>query len=150
MEPYGNIYQGHQWLIACCMMALGHHLNQCWFLIIKVLWYSSECVFSVQAQFIILYNEFENYTFKLLPYPLGPRGQWVNDLSVCHHRYQHTPHSCVNGDPIVCSFFMGVSCRWGALNWRYCQSQKSALSEITDKLRSQALSLEHFEQWKRP
>ena len=51
-----------------CLMAPSHYLKQWWLLISEVLWHlhcSCESNFTVSAQDIILYDEFENYTFKL-------------------------------------------------------------------------------------
>ena len=36
--------------MACCLVALSHYLNQCWFLINDVLWHSSGSNFTVCAQ----------------------------------------------------------------------------------------------------
>ena len=45
MMPYGNMDLGQHWLsfvMACCLMALSHNLNQCWYIIDRVLWHSSD------------------------------------------------------------------------------------------------------------
>ena len=57
------------------LTALSHYPNQCWFLISKVLWHSPESNIPASAQAIILYNVFENYTFKFTTTSTG--GQWV-------------------------------------------------------------------------
>ena len=59
--------------MACC-------LNQCWLIISEVLWHSPENNFTAIVQSIILYNKFENYTFKIIV--TFPRGQWVEYLAV--------------------------------------------------------------------
>ena len=74
MLPYDIIK-----LMACCLIAPIHHLNQCWLLISEVLWHSSENNFTVNAQTSILYIEFENCTFKIIA--KSYRGQWVNTLA---------------------------------------------------------------------
>ena len=50
-------------VMACCLTAPSHYLNQCWPLISGILWHSSESNSTVSAQATILYNEFENSTF---------------------------------------------------------------------------------------
>ena len=66
---------------ACCLTALCHYLNQCWLLISEVLWHSSESNFTASAQATVLYNEFENYSFKITA--TSPRGQRV-DISMMY------------------------------------------------------------------
>ena len=59
--------------------APSHNLNQCWSIISEVPWHSSESKLTVSSQAIILYNEFENYAFKITA--ISPRGQWVKRFS---------------------------------------------------------------------
>ena len=47
-------------VVACCMAAPSHHLNQCWLLISEVMWHSPESNFTASDQAIILYDEFKN------------------------------------------------------------------------------------------
>ena len=61
-------------VMACCLTAPSHYLNQCWPLISEVLWCSPESNFTMSAQATILHNE--NYTFIISV--TSPRGQWVN------------------------------------------------------------------------
>ena len=65
-------------VMACCLTAPSHYLNQCWLLISDVSWHSSENNWTVSAQAIILYNNFENDALKITA--TSPRGQWVNSL----------------------------------------------------------------------
>ena len=67
MMPYGGIDLHQHWL---------KYLNQCWFIIIKVLWHSFEDCFSTYASAINHSNKFWNWLSKIL-YG-SPRGQWVN------------------------------------------------------------------------
>ena len=60
----------------CCLTAPSHYLNQFWLPISKVLWHSSGNNLRASVQAIILYNEFEHYTFKFAV--TSPRNQWVN------------------------------------------------------------------------
>ena len=62
-------------VMACCLMAPSHYLNQCWLLKREVRWHSPESYF---AQATTLYNEFENYTFEITA--TAPNSQWVNPL----------------------------------------------------------------------
>ena len=48
-------------VMACCLMAPSHYLNQCWLIINEVLWHSSEGNFTGNAQDIYPSREFENY-----------------------------------------------------------------------------------------
>ena len=76
--PYGNIDLGLYWLrwrLGACLMAPSHYLNQCWLIISKILWHSPQSNFTARVQAAILYNEFENYTFKTSA--TSPCGQWV-------------------------------------------------------------------------
>ena len=52
-----------------------HDLNQCWLLDHEALWHSQNNS-TESAQAIILYNEFENYTFEIIA--TSPRAQRVN------------------------------------------------------------------------
>ena len=62
-------------VIACCLVAPSHYLNQCWLLISEVL-YSSESNFTARASANIRYNEFEKCTLKIIPtFP------WANELT---------------------------------------------------------------------
>ena len=86
-------------IMAYCLMAPSHYLNQCWFLMNKVLQHSPEGNFRVSAKATILYNEFENYASKLLPHLPG-----ANELILCvlFLRYgPRTNESCSGypGDP---------------------------------------------------
>ena len=69
-------------IIACCLTAPSNYLNQCstshqW-VSVAFTWEQ----FIVSAQAIILYREFENYTFKIIA--TFPRGQWVNTGNASH------------------------------------------------------------------
>ena len=73
--------------MACCLMAPSHYLNQCWLLIIDVLWHSSESKFTARAQATILHNELQSYVLKLLSYLPG-----INELTLFTPRIKH--HVC--------------------------------------------------------
>ena len=84
-------------VMACCLTAPNHYQNQCWLIISKVQWHSSEDNFTwdtlaINHTKIILKKisfksprgqgvkgsalEFENYSLKITS--ISPRGQWVN------------------------------------------------------------------------
>ena len=61
-------------VMACCLMAPSHYLNQCWRIIKGVLWQSHES----NDPATIVNDKFENYIFKFTA--TSPRGQWVNGV----------------------------------------------------------------------
>ena len=62
-------------VMACCLTAPSHYLNQCWLIIRRLQWYSSEDNFRSDISATNHWNKLENYSYKiLLKYP---RGQWV-------------------------------------------------------------------------
>ena len=62
--------------MTCCMMAPSHYLNQCWLIISKVQWHSSEGSFTRDTPAINHSSKLENYINKVSF--ISPRGQWVN------------------------------------------------------------------------
>ena len=75
-------------VMACCLMAPSHYMNQCW-LNIKDVSFTWEQFLS-----IISYKEFENYNSKTND--TLPRGQWVNTLRLkqngCHFQFTIFQH----------------------------------------------------------
>ena len=63
-------------VMACCLTAPSHYLNQCWLIVSKALWHSSEGNFSRDNSAINHLNLFENHSSKIQSKPT--RGQWVN------------------------------------------------------------------------
>ena len=63
-------------VMACCLTAPSHYLNQCWLIISKVQWQSPEGNLTRDASAINYYNQLENYLPKISF--KSPRGQWVN------------------------------------------------------------------------
>ena len=61
-------------VMACCLMAPSHYLNQCWLNIYVALWHSAENVFTRNAQDIYPWYQFENDKTS----NTSSRGQWVN------------------------------------------------------------------------
>ena len=48
-------------VMACCLTAPSHYLNQCWLMISEVLWHSPDSNFTENAKDIYRWNEFEIY-----------------------------------------------------------------------------------------
>ena len=66
-------------VMACCLMAPSHYLNQCWLYITEVLWQSSEGNFTVSTKATTtLRNEFENLISKIIV-----RSSRANELAIC-------------------------------------------------------------------
>ena len=80
LGPNDAIWQqgsGSTWtqVMACCLTAPSHYLNQCWLIIRKVQWYSSEDNFTSDISAINHWNKLENYLYKI--HWNLPGGQWV-------------------------------------------------------------------------
>ena len=81
MWPSDDIWRHRTWstlaqIMACCLTAPSHYLNQCWLIINKVQPHSSGNHFTKDTSAINHLNQFENYMFKFSF--KFPRGQWVN------------------------------------------------------------------------
>ena len=66
-------------VMACCLAAPSHYLNQCWLVISKVSWHSPQCTTIKYLWDTNMYNKNKNYIFKLPS--RSPRGQWFNDVN---------------------------------------------------------------------
>ena len=69
-------------LLACCLTAPSHYLNQCWLIISKVLWHSSAGDFIRDTSATIHYKFSLKFTFLKFKFK-SPRGQWVKIIK--HH-----------------------------------------------------------------
>ena len=67
-------------VMACCLTAPSHYLNQSWLIIMEVLWYSLEGNFIGDTQDIYPWYEFENYKFETTV--ISPWRQWVKANSL--------------------------------------------------------------------
>ena len=67
-------------VMACCLTAPSHYLNQLLHFISKILYHLPVSNFTLSAQTTILHNEFENYNSRTIA--TSPRGQWVNQHSL--------------------------------------------------------------------
>ena len=65
-------------VMACCLPAPSHYLNQRWLIMNLMLWHPPESNFIGISQNINSINEFQNYNFKIVT--ASPRGQRVNTL----------------------------------------------------------------------
>ena len=68
------------WVMACCLTAPIHYLNQWWLIMLKVLKHSSMGNFIWKSQYIYPWYVFENCSFKIAV--ASPRGKWVNSLQL--------------------------------------------------------------------
>ena len=62
-------------VMACCLTAPSHYLNQCWLILSKVQRHSSVGNFTIDTSAISHWNYLENYISKISF--KSPRGQWV-------------------------------------------------------------------------
>ena len=82
LRPSDAIWRQWSWttlaqVMACCLTAPSHYLNQCWLIIRGVLWHTSESSFAGIAQGIDSGYEFEKDILKNIF--KSPRGQWVKE-----------------------------------------------------------------------
>ena len=63
-------------VMAWCLTAPSHYLNQYWLIIRKVQWYSSEDNFTWYTSTMNHWNPFENYISKIT-FNGSPRGHWI-------------------------------------------------------------------------
>ena len=74
-------------VMACCLTAPSHYLNQCWLNISVALWHSAENIFTINVEDIYPWCQFENYLFKTST--TSSRVQWVNSSLL-------VLHTCIN------------------------------------------------------
>ena len=90
-------------VMACCLTAPSHYMNQCWLIISQALWYSPKSNFIGIAEDINLGNKPDNYTFKIIL--ASARGQWVNQYYRILARHEDVAYKyilnsmhCVSGN----------------------------------------------------
>ena len=81
--PSDAIWQQGSWstlaqVMACCLMAPSHYLNQCWFIIIGVLWHSPESGFTRGAHEFIC-----DVCWKIIFWKFQPHLPGANELNAC-------------------------------------------------------------------
>ena len=67
-------------VMACCLTAPSHYLNQCWLMINEVLWHSPDNNFTENTSDFYNWNEFEIYEFDIVV--KSSRGQWFKVKSL--------------------------------------------------------------------
>ena len=97
LRPSDAIWRQWSWttlaqVMACCLTAPSHYLNQCWLIIRGVLWHTSESSFAGIAQGIESGYEFEKDILKNIF--KSPRGQWVNTVIQSIYFHTHITLQC--------------------------------------------------------
>ena len=79
VTPYGDIELGQQvtQVMACCLMAPSHYLNQCLLIICKVQWHSGDGNFTKDTSVTNLLKLALNY-WSIISFK-SPRGQWAKN-----------------------------------------------------------------------
>ena len=77
-------------VMACCLMAQSHFLNQCCVIISEVFSHSPDGNFTGNSQDIYPWCEFDIYLFKFTA--MSPRGQWVNRVSSGQGKVREIPY----------------------------------------------------------
>ena len=106
LRPSDAIWRQWSWttlaqVMACCLTAPSHYLNQCWLIIRGVLWHTSESSFAGIAQGIDSGYEFEKDILKNIF--KSPRGQWVNAVVIL----------------ALCYAVKSLQLIWRSGNWRF-------------------------------
>ena len=119
LRPSDAIWRQWSWttlaqVMACCLTAPSHYLNQCWLIIRGVLWHTSESSFAGIAQGIDSGYEFEKDILKNIF--KSPRGQWVNTLFICFVPLTTTSNTIASrSTPMICyriiKFWDCILCR---------------------------------------
>ena len=81
-------------VMACCLTAPSHYLDQSWLIICEVQWHSYQFNFTRDASTINHWNPFVNYISKI-SYKF-PRGQWVKTRTDITVIYPASIISCAN------------------------------------------------------
>ena len=103
-------YWRHTQVMAWCLTAPSHYLNQCWLLISEVLWHSSENKSTARAQAIILHNELKSYVGKLLSYHPGAIVLSLFTPRTKHHVCTHEKISIMEYVRVHDNIFLSMTC----------------------------------------
>ena len=105
-------------VMACCLTAPSHYLNQCWLIIGGVTWHSSQGISLRQCEDTNRWNKIENCSFKMAS--RSPRGQWVNAIPVLYTGWLNSKllmkwfksqgTSGVNNSNMLCAVVLGNQC----------------------------------------
>ena len=90
--PRNGIWRWKSWstlvqVMACCLTAPSHYLNQCSLIFSKVLWHSSDAIIMRRFEDTNQYSKIRDSIFKIILRSL--RSQWVNP-------YCHVPRDTVS------------------------------------------------------
>ena len=143
-------------VMACCLMAPSHYLNQCWLTISKIKWRSSKGKFTRDTSAInhwnYLWNQVPRISFKF------PRGQWVKitieisrnliDLWVLTH-WGLVMHICHQPRPslvqiMACRLFGAKPLSKPMLGYCELNSLRTNFSEILIKIQNFSLRKIHL------
>ena len=107
LRPSDAIWRQWSWttlaqVMACCLTAPSHYLNQCWLIVRGVLWHTSESSFAGIAQGIDSGYEFEKDILKNIF--KSPRGQWVKIILVTGGTGRIIPCALFAMECCVCSW----------------------------------------------
>ena len=100
--PSDAIWRQRSWstlaqVMACCLKASSHYLNQCWLIISEVQWHSHKGNFTRDASTINHWNLFENYISKIsLQFPKGQWGKIPNKQKLLYNFFFHIKHSSIH------------------------------------------------------
>ena len=108
-------------VMACCLMAPSHYLNQCWLIISEVQWHSSGCNFTRDTSGFSHWNYLENYFSKILF--KSPRGQWVN-----------CDQCCLTGSQGYCRYMSGMCSEFIKAKWHIYASVNLAIIGLDNGL----------------
>ena len=107
-------------VMACCLTAPSHYLNQCWPMISEVLCNSYDTNFTENTSNVYHWNEFK--ISQIVTAVKSPRGQWVSNVNSLGQNYayihQHTGQSLLQ---IMACHLIGAKrylnqC-WFIVNW---------------------------------
>ena len=119
-------------------MAPSHFLNRCWLLICEVLWHSSESSFKGSAEATILYNDFENYIFKIIT--TSPRA--------CELKVDHLLMDITAGYLLQCSVEIIASmfiASQSSFDWQVLSYTEDCFRDKCSKLWKLVYSIEYID-----
>ena len=133
---YGSILAQ---VMACCLMAPSHYLNQCWHIIrlSKVQSHSSGNHFTQDTSAINHWNQFENYLSKFLS--KSPRGQWVNSFWPIDTIWHHISWSTLVCCQVAPGYYLNQC--WLIISQVLCDIHLTVISVITEMVEISILDM---------
>ena len=99
-------------VMAYCLIAPSHYLNQCWFITSDVLWHSTQGNFTGNAQDICPWCKFENYKLRLNLHILG-YNELNGPLCFCGlAKYTHEHIGYVKPPPVLLAHTCHIYSLW--------------------------------------